>query len=455
MTTSKPTTVSSEILDLAPPFDAEAEMALLGSLILDSRLCDDVAIEVTAGEFYLEPSRILFTHIMDIHNSASGVDLVLLSRRLKDSSDWEAVGGLAYLGAVKDSVAVAAHAVHYAKIVREKAVLRALNEVATEILRDVADTTMEPKELLARTEQRIFAVADRRGGRRVRKIDDVLFDAMDAIDARVEGGAPGLPTGFADLDTLLGGLQDSELIILAGRPGMGKTAMALNILEHASCECGVPVLLLSLEMGELEIVQRMLCSRAEVDGYKFRTGCLNDKEREQLVQASAKQGRSPFWIDDSAASGMMEIAAVARRLKRKENLGLIVIDYLQLITPDDKRMPRQEQVASMSRRLKALARELQVPVLCVAQLNREVEKGGENRPRLSHLRESGAIEQDADVVMFIHREEYYRDGDEVNEVRGEADLLVRKQRNGPTGDVKLTWQAQFTRFTNRAQQEPF
>lgn len=449
---AKPAAVTSEVLDQMPPYDSEAEQGVIGSLILDPLRCDDVAVEVTADEFYAAANRILFGHLIEMHNSGAGIDSTLLHRRLKDSADWEAIGGAAYLAEVMGSVAVSAHAVHYAKIVREKATLRALRDAGAEIIRDAMDVTSAPGELLTRAEQLIFAVADRRSSRRVRKITDVLLDAMDAIDVRMKGGPPGLPTGFHDLDRLIGGLHDSELIILAGRPGMGKTSLALNIVDYVACDCGAPTLLVSLEMAELELAQRMLCSRAEVEGYKFRTGYLGTEDRQHLVEASAKQSQAPLWIDDSPAATITEIAAVARRLKRKGGLDLIVIDYLQLIEPDNRRDSRQEQVALMARRLKALVRELAIPILCLSQLNREVEKSGDNRPKLSHLRDSGAIEQDADVVMFVHRDEYYRHGDAAKEVQGQADLLIQKQRNGPTGDVKLTWREEFTRFESRSTQ---
>ncbi len=449
--------ISSEVLDRLPPNDPLAEISVVGSIFLDPRTCDDVAVEVSAADFYVEANRIVFGHLIDQHNSGDKIDTTLIHRRLKDRGDWERVGGAEYFAQVVNSVAVAAHAVHYAKIVRKMATLRALRDAATDILRDAMDETTDAGELLSRSERRIFAVADRRGVAKVRTVHDVLLDAMVEIDARMAGGggAPGVATGFADLDKMLGGLHDSELIILAGRPGLGKTSLALNIVDYAAVDCDVPTLLVSLEMAEIELAQRILCSRAAVDGQKFRSGYLGLEDRERLVKASAKQSLSPLWIDDSPSRTVTEIAAAARRLKRQSGLALLVIDYLQLISPDDPRLPRHEQVGAMSRRLKALARELEVPVLCLAQLNREPEKSDSNRPKLSHLRSSGEIEQDADVVMFVHRDEYYRTGDAAREVKGQADILVRKQRNGPTGDVKLTWRAEFTQFTSRAASPDF
>jgi replicative DNA helicase len=289
----------------------------------------------------------------------------------------------------------------------------------------------------------------------VSSIHDVLMEAFTHIDARMEHGAGlGLPTGFTDLDNLTGGLHGSELVILAARPSMGKTALATNIAEHVAIESRATTLFVSLEMSRLELAQRMLCSQGRIDAGRFRKGMINADDRKKLVEASAKLGQAPLFVDDTASRTITEIAACARRLRRKEKLGLIVIDYLQLIEPDNARDPRQEQVAKIARRLKGLARELEIPVICLAQLNRQAEAGKENnRPKLSHLRESGAIEQDADVVMFIHREEYYLapDDPKKKEVQSQADLIVAKQRNGPTGDLKLAFFNKYTRFEDLAQ----
>ena len=274
------------------------------------------------------------------------------------------------------------------------------------------------------------------------------------------GGATGLTTGFSDLDRLMGGLHPEELVIVAARPSMGKTALAANMAEHVAVEEHQPTLFVSLEMSRLELVQRMMCSRGEINGEKFRSGFLSGTDQKKLIEVSATLGKSPMFIDDTPTRTVTEIAATARRLKRRHDaLGLIVVDYLQLIQPDNPTDPRQEQVAKMARRLKVLARELAVPVLCLAQLNRQTEMTKDNRPKLSHLRESGAIEQDADVVLMVHREEYYlspqeresmRSGANPNSCLGEAEVIIAKQRNGPTGEVKLNWFQQFTRFKNAA-----
>jgi replicative DNA helicase len=450
-----PARVSSEILDRLPPQNLDAEKGVLGSLLLDPNLCDDVALVLRPDDFYADANQKLYAHLLAMHDQGLRIDTTLLLERLRSGGDLEAVGGTAYLAEVLHSVPYAANAVYYAGIVRDKATLRALIHASTEILRDAYEPTIEPREMVSRAEEQIFAVHDQRSTDRVTKIHDLLVEAFDRIDARLEHGeGVGVPTGFQDLDNLTGGLHDSEFVVLAARPSMGKTALATNIAEYVAIDANVPTLFVSLEMARLELAQRMLCSQGRIDANKFRSGFLSAEDRKKLIEASAKLGKAPMYIDDTPARTCTEIAACARRLKRKEKLGLVVIDYLQLIQPDDPRDPRQEQVAKMARRLKALARELEIPVLCLAQLNRQTEQGKEgHRPRLSHLRESGAIEQDADVVMFIHREEYYSTHEEAMEkgIAGQADVIVAKQRNGPTGDVKLAWFDKYTRFENLSQ----
>ncbi len=450
-----PARVSSEILDRLPPHNLDAEKGVLGSLLLDPNLCDDVALVLRPDDFYADANQKLYGHLLAMHDDGSRIDTTLLMERLRGGGDLEAIGGPAYLAEVVHSVPYAANAVYYAEIVRAKATLRALIHASTEILRDAYEPTLDPREMLGRAEEKIFAVHDSRSSDQVTPIHDLLVEAFDRIDARLEKGeGVGVPTGFQDLDNLTGGLHDSEFIVLAARPSMGKTALATNIAEYVAIEANVPTLFVSLEMARLELAQRMLCSQGKIDANKFRSGFLSGDDRKKLVEASAKLGKAPMYVDDTPARTCTEIAACARRLKRKQNLGLIVIDYLQLIQPDDPRDPRQEQVAKMARRLKGLARELKLPVLCLAQLNRQAEQGKEgHRPRLSHLRESGAIEQDADVVMFIHREEYYHTREEAQEsgIAGQADVIVAKQRNGPTGDIKLAWFDKYTRFENLSQ----
>jgi replicative DNA helicase len=338
-------------------------------------------------------------------------------------------------------------------------VLRSLIHAGTDIILESYEPGVEAREMLARAEERVFRILDTKGDTQVRPVRDVLHESLARIDARMQRqhAYGGLETGFLDYDDLTGGLHASELVILAARPSMGKTALALNIAEHIAIDergPGQAVLLVSLEMSALELGDRLLCSRARVNSHRLRNGQLNAEDSRRLIQTAADVSRAPLFIDDSPSRNMTEIAATARRLKRQKSLDLIVIDYLQLVEPDNPRDPRQEQVARISRRLKGLARELNVPVLCLAQLNRQVEATRESRPQLSHLRESGAIEQDADVVVFVHREEFYETNkEERDRVKGQADLMIRKQRNGPTGDIKLTWLHEFTRFENWQQPE--
>ena len=448
--------VSSEILDRLPPQHLEAERGVLGSILLDPNVCDEVFLIVRPEDFYLPSHRRLCQTLLQMRDSGQQIDVVLLTEQLRKNGDLEMVGGTQYIADILQSVPVASHAVYYAHIVRDKATLRELIQASTEILRDAYDPAQNPQDLVAQAEEKIFRVHDSRTLSRINTIHDVLMEVFAQINRRVETGhSGGIPTHFTDLDQLTGGLHESELVILAARPSMGKTALACNIAENVSIKSQIPTLFVSLEMSRLELVQRMLCSQGKIDGHKFRSGFISAKDRAELVQASAKLSQAPLFIDDTPSRTVSEIAAAARRLKRQKNLGLLVIDYLQLIEPDNPKDPRQEQVARIARRLKGLARELSIPVLCLAQLNRQVEQGKEiHRPRLSHLRESGAIEQDADVVMFVHREEYYCTPEEAERagLKGIAEVIVAKQRNGPIGDVKLTWLQQYTRFDNYTEQ---
>jgi replicative DNA helicase len=449
----------SELLERQPPRSIEAERAVIGSLLLLPEACDEVALLVRPEDFYDDAHRAIFTHMLVLHDDGRQIDPTLLSQLLRDAGQYESVGGAAYLLELGQEVTTAAHAEYYARIVRDKAVLRALIHASTDIINESFETGIDAREMLARAEQRVFRILDTKGDTQVRPLRDVLHDSLARIDARLQRqhAYGGLETGLVDFDDLTGGLHASELVILAARPSMGKTALALNIAEHIALDDRGPrqaVLLVSLEMSALEVGDRLLCSRARVNSHRLRNGQLGAEDSRRLIETAAEVSRAPLFIDDSPSRNMTEIAATARRLKRQDGLACIIIDYLQLIEPDNPRDPRQEQVARISRRLKGLARELSVPVLCLAQLNRQVEATRDNKPQLSHLRESGAIEQDADVVMFIHREEFYQSNEEDRErVKGQADLMVRKQRNGPTGDLKLTWLHEFTRFENWQQPE--
>jgi replicative DNA helicase len=444
-----------QILDRQPPCNIEAEMAVLGSILLRPSVCDDVALILRAEDFYDTAHQTLYSHLLNMHDSGKRIDITLLVDELKRSGSFEAIGGAAFLARIGNSVATAAHAEHYARIVKQDATCRALIDASTDILTSAYDSQQDAARLVSQAEQAIFEIAERGSITKVANIRDILHEAMDRIDARMKGEhvAGGCETSFTELDSLTGGLHNSELVILAARPSMGKTALAMNIAEHVALRQRLPVLFVSLEMSSIELADRILCSVAEVNSHRLRNGTISKEDRKRLVDKAGILSDAPLFVDDSPSRTVSEIAAAARRIKRREKaLGLIVIDYLQLIEPDNPLDPRQEQVAKMARRLKGVAREINVPVLCLAQLNRQAEIAKENRPRLSHLRESGAIEQDADVVMFVHREEYYRSSADRDEVAGQAEIIVAKQRNGPIGDVELVWRKEYTRFANPAPQ---
>lgn len=451
----KKKSTASEILRRQPPFDLEAEMGVLGSILILPEVLDDVATILRPDDFYDDANRILFGALRDMHDEGEKIDVKLLVARLKRQEQFESIGGAAYLGSLSQAVPNAAHAVYYGQLVAEKATFRKLIESSTEILSEAYEQTQDARDLVAQAEQKIFAIMDGRSSNSVNIISDVLHAAMDRIDARLAGEhiEGGVETGFVDFDDMTGGLHNSELIILAARPSMGKTALAMNIAQHAAIEVQAPVLFISLEMSAIELADRMLCSLAKVNGHRLRNGTISNEDRIRLSEKANEISQSPLYVDDSPSRTVSEIAAAARRIKRRHNnIGLIVIDYLQLIEPDNPRDPRQEQVAKIARRLKGMARELEVPVLCLSQLNRQAEDSKDHRPRLSHLRESGAIEQDADVVMFVHREEYYHRGEEREQYAGQAEIIIAKQRNGPVGEVELVWEKDFTRFYNKAAQ---
>lgn len=443
----------ADILNRQPPHDLEAELGVLGSMMLKPDVCDDLAALVRPEDFYDPAHQALYGHMQSMHSSGKRIDITLLVNELKKAGDFDTIGGAAFLARVSQAVPNAAHAAFYGKIVREKAIFRSVIDASTKILSQAYDQTQDAKEFLNFAEQNLFAVLNERVVNNVSTISDVLLQAMERIDRRMRGTLTNdsVETGFSDLDALTGGLHNKELIILAARPSMGKTAFAMNIAENVAIQQQVPTLFVSLEMSAMELADRLLCSVGRINGHRLRNGTLPQEDRRRLVATAGKISNAKLYVDDSPSRTVTEIAAAARRIKRREErLGLIVIDYLQLIEPDNPSDPRQEQVAKIARRLKGLARELETPVLCLAQVNRQAEDAREHRPRLSHLRESGAIEQDADVVMFVHREEYYRRGEEREQFAGQAEIIVAKQRNGPIGDIELVWRNEFTRFEDKA-----
>lgn len=441
-----------DILERQPPSNVEAERDVLGAVLIDPQCFDDLATTLRAEDFYDGAHQRIFEYMLKLSVAGKRIDVTLLVDLLRRDGHYESVGGMAYLGELVNSVPHAVSAPHYAEIVRQHALRRAMIHASVDNLGDGYDLTLDARKALEVAESRLFAIGDRDTSVASRSAAELLQNALARISDRVNGSAvQGTPTGFIDLDQMTGGLAAGQLVILAARPSMGKSALALNIAEHVAVDHGTGALLVSLEMNADELTDRMLCSVARVNSQRVRDGSLNSDDRAKLVEAAAVVSNAPLWIDDAPSRSMTQIAALARRHQRRNELGLLVIDYLQLIEPEDPRDPRQEQVAKIARRLKTLARELRVPVLCLAQLNRQTEAVRDNRPRLSHLRESGAIEQDADVVLFIHRDEYYATTEEERtKKRGQADLIVAKQRSGPCGDVKLTWLANYTRFENAA-----
>ena len=440
-------------LERVPPHSLESEKAVLGGILLDPDRFDEVALLLQVEDFYHDAHQVIFHHMRQLYEQGKRIDQTLLVDRIKAAGQFDDVGGYPYLAELVQTVTSAANIEFYAKEVQEKAILRALIRAGTDIVRDAYQGRGDDsREVLARAEERIFAIHDRRWAGEVTPIDLVLQETFTRIDARLHNNE-GVFTGFTDLDNLTGGLHPGELVILAARPSMGKTALALNIADHVAVNLKETTLVVSLEMSSLELGQRLLCARGRINGNKFRSNFLSAGDQQKIVEAANELSQAPLFVDDTPSRSVTEIAAAARRVKRKHGLGLIVIDYLQLIQPDNPSDPRQEQVAKMARRLKATARELKVPILCLAQLNRQAELSKDNRPRLSHLRESGAIEQDADVVMFIHREEYYlsrEEREQREDLRGRAELIVAKQRNGPTGEVDLLWHPEFLRFDSAA-----
>ena len=436
------------------PYSSEAEAGVIGGMLLNSLVCDEVATIVRAQDFYSDANRRLFQCLLDMHNEGKGIDLILLTERLRRTGEMEQIGGEAYLAELMSQVEVAAHAPRYAEIVRDKSILRDLIETTSNILSNAYESEKTPRELIAEAEENIFQISDERSSKNVLPMRDIMEDFWKKIDDMEMGG---ILTGFEKIDKMLNGLHASELIILAARPSMGKTALAANIAEHVAIEEKQPVLFFSLEMSRDELAMRMLCSRARVKKRYIIDNNLSEDERSRINKAHSDLANSLLFIDDTSAHTVSEIAAAARRLKRQSGLALIIIDYLTYIEPDNPLEPRQEQVAKAARRLKGLARDLDVPVLCLAQVNRQAEQAKDNRPRLSNLRDSGAIEQDADVVMFVHREEYYRRDDEAydQDLKGKAEIIIAKQRNGSTGTVELQWAAEFTRFLNEREDDAF
>ncbi|HYN11931.1 MAG TPA: replicative DNA helicase [Burkholderiales bacterium] len=442
-----------------PPHSIEAEQSLLGALLLDNQAFDRVADLVTGEDFYRDDHRRIWRHVSKLIGANRPADVVTVNESVEASEDKDKTGGGAYLAALAQNTPSSLNVRRYAELVRERSVQRRLAAVATEIAESALNPSgKEVGQLLDEAESRIFQIAES-GARRdqgLLEIKPVLARVFEKIDHLYHRDNPsdvtGVPTGFIDLDQKTAGLQPGDLIIIAGRPSMGKTALALNIAEHVAVDNGLPVAIFSMEMSSTQLALRMLGSISQVDQHKLRTGRLNDKEWSDLTEAIAKLHETPIYIDEAGALTSLEVRARARRLKRQySKLGLIVIDYIQLMAASTQGENRATEISEISRSLKAMAKELEVPVVALSQLNRAVDQRPDRRPVMSDLRESGAIEQDADVIMFIYREVVYKP-DLPEEQRGMAELILGKQRNGPIGTVKLTFRGQHTRFENY--QEP-
>jgi replicative DNA helicase len=430
-----------------PPQSREAERSVLGSMLRDNAVIGDVVQIVRQDNFYADAHQKIFSAIISLYEDGKPVDMVMLAEVLKDRKYIDDIGGYAYLGELWDAAPTAANAEYYSRIVRDKAIVRHLIHAGTEILRDAYDQGLPADELLEGAERKILDIAQLGIIGQAYTLQQALREAYDRIDVRKQRGhdtISGLPTGFVDLDDKTAGLQNSELVILAARPSVGKTALALNVIRHVAMEDEQPVFMVSLEQSRIELAERLLCCQARVDSHKLRKGHLGTDDMSKLVAAGGQLGEAKLFIDDTPGQGMLRIAANARRLKLRHGIKLIVVDYLQLIEPDNRRDSRQEQVANISRRLKFLARELSIPVLALAQVNRTSEDRQDHKPRLADLRESGSIEQDADTVMLMHRPELFEPGQH----EGVVEVHIAKQRNGPTGEISLTYIKQFMRFEN-------
>lgn len=437
-----------------PPQNIEAEQSVLGSILLENSAVNRVMEILSASDFYSEAHRKIFNMIYDLSERSDPVDLITLSNALKDKNLLDSVGGTAYLASLVDNVPSAANAANYAKIVKEKAILRGLITSATEIIDSCYETSSEVDDILDKAEHSIFEISENKVRQDYFPIRDIVKDSFRSIEDLYSRQQliTGVPTGFEKIDDLTAGLQKSELIIIAGRPSMGKTAFALNIALHAAMEGQIPTAVFSLEMSKEQLAFRLLSSEARVDSQRLRKGFLGETDWPKLTMAAGRLSEAPLYIDDTAAITVLEMKAKSRRLKADRGLGLIVVDYIQLMRSSYRNESREREISDISRSLKALAKELNVPVVALSQLNRQVESRTNRRPQMADLRESGAIEQDADVIAFIYRDEVYNKSDD-NIDKGIAEIIVAKQRNGPTDTVKLAFVDKYTSFENLSRVE--
>ncbi len=438
------TTVPSQKL---PPQNIEAEQSVLGSMLIDKDAQLEAAELLHPGDFYKDIHGQIFQAIFSLSNRGEPVDLVTVCDELEKQKLLDKIGGAAYLASMADMTPTAAHIRHYASIVREKALLRNMIRAATDIVGKSYGYISNVEEYLDEAEQLIFEVARSRESKGFASLEDVLSETVQKLEKLYnrKGEVTGLPSGFADLDNLTSGFQNADLIIIAARPSMGKTTLGLNIAQHIALEAHKPVAFFSMEMSKDQLAQRLLCSFVEIDSHRLRRGYLSTEDWPRVTQALAPLSRAPIYIDDTAAISVMEMRAKARRLKMEKGLSAIFVDYLQLMRGHEKAENRQQEISSISRSLKALAKEMDCPVITLSQLSRAVEQRTNKRPVLSDLLESGGIEANADLVIFIYRDDYYNEDSEKKNI---TEIIISKQRNGPTGKIELLFKDRFTKFVN-------
>ncbi|NLZ43639.1 MAG: replicative DNA helicase [Clostridia bacterium] len=439
--------MSPDLLERVPPQNLDAERSALGAMFLDKEAIYRAMEILRPDDFYKDAHRYIYQTVLDLANKGEPVDLVTVTEALRQNKRLDEVGGVTYLTELANAVPTAAHIDHYARIVEEKSLLRQLIHAAGEIMAASYESREEVEEILDEAERRIFSVANRRSGRTISSLKQILIEAFEQIEYLYEnkGAVTGVPTGFADFDRLTAGLQPSDLIILAARPSMGKTTFALNMAENAAVRLKIPVAIFSLEMSKEQLALKMLCAEAGVDNQRIRTGNLSEEDWPKLSHALGRLSEAKIFIDDSPNISAWEIRAKARRIKAEHGLGLLIIDYLQLMQSRYRSENRQQEVSEISRSLKALARELSTPVVALSQLSRAVEQRPGKKPSLADLRESGSLEQDADLVCFLYREDYY---DPDTEKKNITELIVAKHRNGPTGKVEFFFQKEYSKFVS-------
>lgn len=446
---------TSSQFERMPPHSIESEMCVIASMLLDKEAAGDICGILTTDDFFQADHSILFDLIRSLRDAGRAVDGMIIREELDKRQQLEEIGGLEYLSEILSAVPDASHGATYARVVKEKALLRQIIKASNDNLQDAYAPHNDATEVLQRAESRMFAIAEHRDTRGAVALGDVVIEAFESLESKATRG---VETGYAELDDMLNGLQHGEMIIVAARPSMGKTAIVLNMIESIAGNSGLPVAMMSLEMGREALAARMMASRANVDSHLIRRGMLSHEHWDRLAKATTELQTMPIYVDDSSSLTLYELRTKARRLKLQQGIRALFIDYIQLMEGSGEK-DRQQQISTISRGIKGIARELDIPVVALSQLNRQLESREDRRPRMSDLRESGSLEQDADVIILLHREDYYHIGDESYEPTNVAELIVAKQRNGPTGTVKLVFDRASTQFRNMSAshnpQDPF